>query len=42
MSNDYGSIIDLIASNFLVKVDFRLFSVDFFGHNDYSINFRDI
>ena len=42
MFNDYESKIDLIASKFLVEVDFRQFSVEFFGQNDWSINFRDI
>ena len=42
MSNDYGSKIDLIASKFLLEVDFALFSVDFVERSDWSINFRDI
>ena len=42
MSNDYGSKIHLIASKFFVMVDFLWFSVEFFGQNDWAINFRDI
>ena len=42
MSNNCRSKIDLIASKFLVEIDFGLFSVDFVGQNDWSINFRDI
>ena len=34
------SKIDLIASKFLVEVDFGYFFVEFFGQNDWSINFR--
>ena len=40
MSNDCWNKIDLIASKFLVEVDFGYFSVEFFGQNDWSINFR--
>ena len=42
MSNDCRSKIGLIASKFLVEVDFGKTSVDFVGQNDWSINFRDI
>ena len=42
MSNDCGRKIDLIASKFLVELDFGYFWVDFVGQNDWSINFRDI
>ena len=42
MSNDCGNKIDLIASKFLVEVDFGEFLVDFVGQNDWSLNFRDI
>ena len=31
MSNDYGSKIDLIASKFLVEVDFGKLAVEFYG-----------
>ena len=40
MPSDYGSKVDLIASKFLVEID--LLSVEFFGQNDWSINFIDI
>ena len=40
MCNDCWNKIDLIASKFLVEVDFGYFSVEFFGQNDWSINFR--
>ena len=42
MSKDYRSKIDLIASKFLAEVDFGQLSVQFFGQNDWSINFKDI
>ena len=42
MSNNYGRKIDLIASKFFVELDFLQFLVEFFGQNDWSINFRDI
>ena len=38
MCNDCWNKIDLIAS--LVEVDFGYFSVEFFGQNDWFINFR--
>ena len=34
MSDDYGCKIDLIASKFLLKVDFGYLSAEFFGQND--------
>ena len=37
-----GVKIDLIASKFIIEVDFGYFSVELFGKNDWSINFRDI
>ena len=33
MFNDYGSKIDLISFKIPVEVDFRQFSVEFFGQN---------
>ena len=35
-------VIDSITSKFLLEVDLGQFSVEFFGQNDWSINFRDI
>ena len=42
MSHDNWSKNDLIALKFLVVVDFGSVSAEFFGQNDWFINFRDI